>query len=214
MNQTRIKAPKESSSLVLLLLQVVLGDLMKIQKIDAASTCKKTKIKSFKGFLKVIKSFWKKRDIILPNSKEATLRHKIIFLEILSRVSLTSNQSLLSSSQPVRTLSATKTSSYQSMTRLLHLTKTMLNLEEAKKIRTQLQNNSKSNRFKTARDMWLSTLRTKKQYKKIVPDLRLKILQTRNLLKRLQINLLNKVQSRISQVSLAWHSQMLIPHWR
>ena len=153
MNLTRIKTPKESSNLVLLLLQVVLEDLMRIQKINAASTYKKTKIKSFKGFLKVIKSFWKKRDIILLSSKEATLRHKIIFLEILSRVSLTSNQSLLSSSQPVRTLSATKTSSYQSMTRLLHLTKIMLNPEQAKKIRTQLQNNSKSNRFKTARDM-------------------------------------------------------------
>ena len=41
-----IKTPKELSNLVRLFLQVVLEDSMRIQKISAALTCKKTKIQS------------------------------------------------------------------------------------------------------------------------------------------------------------------------
>ena len=102
-NLMRIKTPKESSNQVRLSLQVVLEDLMKIQKINVALTSKKTRIKSYKGFLKAIRSFWRKRETI-PLSRGATLRPQITFLETLSRVSHTLNQSLLSSSKPVRTL--------------------------------------------------------------------------------------------------------------
>jgi len=107
-NQMRIKTPKESSSLVRQSLQVVLEDSTKIQKISVALTSKKTKKKSYKGFLKAIRSFWRKRETILLN-RGATLRPQITFLETLSRVSHTLNQNLLSSSKPMRTLKATKT---------------------------------------------------------------------------------------------------------
>ena len=107
-NQMRIKIPKESSNQVRLSPQVALEDLTKIQKISVALTSKKTKKKSYKGYLKAIRSFWRKRETILL-SRGATLRPQITFLEILSRVSLTLNQSLLSSSKPMRTLKATKT---------------------------------------------------------------------------------------------------------
>ena len=151
-NLMKIKALKESSNLENLSLRAVLENLMKIQKTHVASMHKKTKIKSFKGFLKAIRSYWRKKETILP-SKGATLRLQITFLTILSRVSHILNQSLLSSNKLVRTLSATKTLSYQAMTRHQHLTKTMLNPEQAKKIHTQLQNNSKLNRFRIARGM-------------------------------------------------------------
>ena len=103
-NLMRTKTLKELGNLVRLSPQVVLEDLMKIQKINVALTSKKTRIKSYKGFLKAIRSFWRKRETI-PLSRGATLRPQITFLETLSRVSHTLNQSLLSSSsKPVRTL--------------------------------------------------------------------------------------------------------------